>query len=324
MSVRCIHVLVFGMALCASNVQAQETSFSLTRWASEGRTKWNHDASFLNPLYGNPSSELDYQNLKSDVVEFGIRTQLKTGHDLQIHIGLGEIKQGLLVDDDYLSAQGAVYYSATQTGEHRFSRTHSDINGDALFYLKGTITPKNLVFRPSFGLIRFSVGGQYWTEQYRAYGITQVECTTLTLCDPAGTVGYQGVNVITNKLTWVGVSAEMDGMLGLAQGLVFKFKFVFLPILSLDNEDTHHLRTDLAQNPSIRMEGSGYGYDAELGLAYYFSNTVSAHLGYRNWVRQGEDQTITFYSASGGSSTAHLNEFTTTRNGLTIGIDMVF
>ena len=324
MSLRMITILVLGLALFAWDAQAQDKTFSLTRWSSEGQTKWNHDASFLDPELGNPSSELDYQNLKSDIVEFGIRSQLKTGHDLQINIGLGEIKSGLLVDDDYLSAQGAIFYSATQTGEHRFSRTHSDINGDDLFYLKGVITPKNMVFRPSFGLIRFSVGGQYWTEQYRAYGIEQIECTTLTLCSPAGTVGFAGVNVITNKVTWAGVSVEMDGMLGLAQGLVFKFKFAFLPILSLDNEDTHHLRTDLAQNPSIRMQGNGYGYDGELGLAYYFSNTISAHLDYRIWARGVEDQTITFYGASGGSSTARLNEFITVRYGMAVGIQMVF
>jgi len=329
MPIRFINFLVLGLALSAFDVQAKETTFSLTRWASEGQTTWNHDASFLDPELGNPSSELDYQNLRSDVIEFGIRSQLKTGHDFQINIGLGEIKQGLLVDDDYVSALGAVLNNTTQTGEHRFSRTHSDISGDDLFYLKGTITPKNLVFRPAFGLIRFSFGGQYWTEQYKAYGVTQVECTALDLtkdirCSPAGTVGYEGVNVITNKLTWVGASVEMDGMVGLAQGLVFKFKLVLLPILSLENEDTHHLRTDLAQNPSIRMDGDGYGYDIDAGLAYYFSNTISAHLSYRKWLRQVEDQTITFYGASGGSSSARLNKFTTTRDGLAAGIDILF
>ena len=38
----------------------------------------------------------------------------------------------------------------------------------------------------------------------------------------------------------------------------------FLPLTIIDNKDTHHLRPDLQQNPSISMEGWGVGADADI------------------------------------------------------------
>lgn len=119
--------------------------FSINTWVTEGQTKWRHDASALDPDLGVPSSELDYQGVDSNIVELSIYNKLPSGHSLKLSIGAGSIDNGVLVDDDYLSASGAVTYGATQSGAHRFSRTHSDIDGSGLFYFKGEFTPQDFI-----------------------------------------------------------------------------------------------------------------------------------------------------------------------------------
>jgi len=309
------------------SVFAQEgMEFSFNTWMSQGQTKWRHDSQ--DPLFGVPTSELDYQGVNSQIAEIGAIRHLSTGHSLKLTIGAGAIDEGTLVDDDYLSASGAAYYSATQSGAHRFSRTHSDIDGSGLFYLKGEFTPKDFHINTPLSDVRFSLGLHYWEEEYTANGLRQIECTVLShpelSCLPAGLSVLSGVTVITNKVEWTGVGVAMDALFNLSDRLVFQLDLTYYPLMSLVNEDTHHLRGDLAQDPSIRMSGNGTGYDLATVLQYRFAENFSAHLGYRIWERWVKNQTITFYGAGGGASSANLMDFRTRRDGFIAGVEFQF
>jgi len=321
--------LLFAIAIGPGQLFAQETmEFTLNSWMSEGQTKWRHDASALDAHFGVPSSELDYQGVNSQVTELGLTMQLPAGHALRFSLGSGAIEEGTLVDDDYLSASGATYYGATQSGAHRFSRTHSDIDGNGLSYFSATFMPHDLHIVKSSSEIRFGLGFQHWEEEYTANGIRQIECTVLSYpgfnCAPAGTVAYTGVTVITNKVEWSGVGLTMDGLFSLTDSLSAKLDATYYPVMRLVNEDIHHLRSDLAQDPSVRMTGTGTGYDLAASLRYRFSGNLLVHLGYRVWERSVKNQTITFYGASGGSSSADLMDFNTRRDGLVLGLDFYF
>ena len=305
-----------------------DTRFDFNLWASSGQTKWRHDASMLNPDYGVPSSELDYQNVNSNVAEIRASRELNNAHQVRLTIGTGFIDSGTLVDDDYVSASGAVTYNTTQTGAHRFSRTHSDIEGNGLFYLKGEFLPAGLAYKSGLMELQASFGLHYWEEEYVATGIRQIECTALTHpdlnCAPAGTVAYTGITVITNTVQWTGLGLGFDSKFDLIGRLELNIDFTYYPILSLVNEDIHHLRTDLNQDPSVRMTGNGTGYDLFAGFNVQFRKELSAHIGYRVWERRVNDQVITFYDAYGGSSSANLMDFTTRREGFMGGITLIF
>ncbi len=326
--------LLFGVCLLTPtpSFASNDIEYSFNTWITQGQTKWRHDASASNSDYGTPTSELDYQGIDSQVLEVGALSHLSTGHSLRFAVGTGLISGGTLVDDDYLSASGAAYYNATQSGAHRFSRTHSDIDGNGLFYLKGEFLPKDFQISNSLLQLNLGFGFHYWSEEYTATGVRQVECTTLThpdlSCNPAGTVSYTGVRVITNKVEWTGFGITMDGLFPLSDKLGVKFDATYYPLMSLVNEDIHHLRTTgssaLAQDPSIRMTGNGTGYDLEATLQYRFSPKAAAHLGYRVWDRWVKDQTITFFGASGGASSATLMDFRTHRDGFIAGFDFQF
>lgn len=316
--------LIILLLLPCQTISADQPVFNLDIWSTSGQTKWRHDASYLNSRLGVPSSELDYQKIDSNILEFKMTETLPNGNGISIAIGAGLIEGGLLIDDDYLSAEGATFYSASQSGNHRFSRTHSDIDNSDMYYFSGELSPQNLSSRNNRYEAQFNFSFHYWHEEYRAYGITQIECTTLTLCDPAGTSGYSGVNVITNKVTWFGLGAGIDFELNVINSLAYYLDFTFYPFMSLQNEDTHHLRTDLAQNPSISMTGYGTGFDFMTGIRLYYSDEASFHLGYRVWERDVKNQTITFHSASGGGTSATLLNFKTRRDGLIAGFSMMF
>ena len=104
----------------------------VSEWFSQGETIWSHNASGLDANLGNPSSKLKYKDTGTNVTEITGRVQLKNKVFVRGAFGYGSIGGGRLTDDDFLSAQGAASQGATVSGEHRFSRTYSDISGDNL------------------------------------------------------------------------------------------------------------------------------------------------------------------------------------------------
>ena len=125
----------------------------LGMWMSQGRSNWNHDASSLNSLFGNPTSALDYKDVWSNIVELNARLFYKKGFSLKGQIGYGAITEGTLIDDDFVSASGATFYGTSVNGPHRFSRTESDIGDSYVIYVNGDV---GFLFYPFSGNKRFS------------------------------------------------------------------------------------------------------------------------------------------------------------------------
>ena len=315
-----IYLLLWPLQLTAE----EEPVFTLNSWLSTGQTKWRHDSTGPLSYNGYPSSELDYKNLDSTVLELNIGNTLHNGNRFQLSFGTGSITGGLLVDDDYINANGAIALGASQSGNHRYSRTHSDLNDSYLFYFDGKVYLREFDVEEERYKSQFYLAGHYWYEEYVATSLTQIECTVLSECYPAGTVIYSNANIITNAVQWAGVGLGAEVDLKLFDTLKYYLDFTFYPIMSLYNEDTHHLRGDLAQNPSISMQGIGTGIDLMTGVKYSLSERASIHLSYRYWQRTVNNQTITFHYPGGYSSSFNLIRFRTSRDGLMAGLTFEF
>ena len=310
--------------------QATEDKWKLNvlAWKSTGETNWNHDASFLNSWLGNPTSELAYTDLESNIFEFGVSYQANEKSHFRFRYGVGVIDSGLLIDDDYLSAEGAAALGTTQQGAHRFSRTHSDIKDDDLSYFQlefGYLAKA----APEKYSIEMRVGYEQWRERYEAYGLTSIECTSSegpdALCAPVGFSGLYDTNVITNEVTWQSLYFGLDGAFNIAPKVILSGMFVFHPFAEVENEDIHHLRTgDLAQNPSFSMSGDGLGYNLEARLGFSFSRQGSISILYRYWHREVEDGNWAVYGANGEVAFATLNKLETTRKGPAIEFAFTF
>ncbi len=326
----------YGVPMAAGEIAPAQSSSALrvdvgiSEWFSQGETVWSHNASGLDANLGNPSSRLKYKDTGTNVTEITGRLQFKNKVFVRGAFGYGSIGGGRLTDDDFLSAQGAATQGATVSGEHRFSRTYSDIRGDHLWYLNGDLGVTAHNFQNNKGSLGMFVGFQYWRERQAATGVTQAECTTASSpssefrCSPAGTVGFRNQTVITNTTTWVSgrfggeVEYKIDRRVSVEAKVALLLSYV-------NNEDVHHLRTDLAQDPSFRMTGLGIGTNSDFNLRVWIWDRLYLTGGYRVWwnrVVAGDQWKI--YGADGSSATAPLTEFQTLRHGPTIGLTYSF
>ena len=162
-----------------------------------------------------------------------------------------------------------------------------------------------------------------WNESYRAQGVLQTSCTVPNvLCAPAGFTGFAGQDVILNEVRWRSLFLGVDGTHHINERFSVNARLSFSPLTDLENEDAHLLRTDLRQDPSFRMEGTGTAYAADLNASYRFSSRMAAHLGYRYWKMEVKDEAggWSSFPRNGSAFSADLNRFESERHGFTLGL----
>lgn len=281
----------------------------ITGWVlGQGETKWNHN-----------SSRLTYKDVGTNVIELTGQATLAKRLFVRANYGFGDIGGGGLIDDDF-NAGGPV-----------ISRTHSDIKGNDMWYVNGDLGGTVFRFPNQRGSLSVFGGIQYWRQQHRATGVTQVICTDPTFCNAAGTSTNQGQNAITNTATWTSFRMGVESEYYLTRKFSIEGRAAFIPFTHLNNEDVHHLRTTsgggllaLRQDPSFRMTGNGIGADLEGSVKYMILPRLTATLGYRFWWNHVSDGTVTVYPVGQGASSVRLNEFQTFRHGLTAGLNFTF
>ena len=275
-----------------------------------GQTDWNHDATSASALLGNPTSELTYEELDMLALEFNGRVSLRgLGSGFSKYFVRGNVGfdvdsgDGNLRDDDWNAAQVLT------------SSTDSVIPGTDLFYLTADVGHEMLTFGEGRGSLALFMGYSYWTEENEAYGAYN----RLTGAQAISTA----IRVINNKVEWhsfrLGALAEFS----LNDRLNLTADVAFIPYADMHNEDSHLLRGDLGAVPNIVMDGSGLGFQGEVGLAYDLTQNLEAALGFRYWNLQG-DGDITFAPNMAGTSTWPLNDFDTFRYGISADLTYGF
>lgn len=296
---------------------------SLSVWRSTGGTAWSHDASAAEPLFGDPTSRLEYDSVDSTIVELRARVDLPRRAFLELAYGAGDAEGGTLTDTDFASARGAEAFGTTVSGAHAYSETISILDGDSVHYIDARLGKE--LFRAGGGRTRAGPAVRYldWTEQYSARGVSQTICTAPNrLCLPQGTVAFGDRQVLFNDARWralfIGIWARhrLNERLGLSGELAFS------PLADLSNDDQHFLRPDLASNPSFRLEGQGQAAIAGLEATYQFSPRLAAGVGLRYWWMEvrNEARGFTAFPAGGAPFSAKLNSFESERYGLTLSV----
>ena len=293
----------------SSDVRVDAT---LTSWLTEGKTRWNF--SNKNPLFGNPTSELDYKDVGTTVTELGGKVSFDKRtfqYFMRGQFGYGSVGGGRLVDDDYLA------------GQQRFSRTFSDVDGSRLWYLNADFGGQIDVWQKQASLGAF-LGYQHREEKLQAFGVGQVECTAPgVLCNPAGTVTHVNQLVLTNTSKWDSFRLGVEGEARLHPRFSLDGRAAFL-VSHLSNKDIHHLRTDLKQDPSITMTGTGIGFNGETNASVLVYKQFFFDVGYRYWWQRVGSGDVVFRGTTGDSQPLPLNEFRSIRQGVTFGLRYTF
>ncbi len=290
-------------------------------WVSEGRTEWNHDASSVSTSLGNPSSDLTYKKLRSNVVELNGTLRARDSFFLRGNIGYGIIDDGTLIDDDFLSAAGAAANGTSVSGAHMFSRTESFVNDNYLWFV--TLDAGIPLFSFFSDAVTLGVFGgyQHWQERVSAQGVNQLTCTSVgNLCSASGNQSFSGQDAITNTVQWDSFRIGIDSAWHLFQRLDVTTRLAFVPYTIMENQDTHHLRTDLRRDPSFTMTGTGHGYQADVGIQFLLVSNVYLHAGIRYWRLEVTNGSWRNHPNGTTATTANLNELSSQRYGGTFGL----
>lgn len=276
----------------------------VTTWISNGQTDWNHDASGVNPLFGNPTSVLTYKDVDTTILEFNAKVPLPASFFVRGNIGVGviQIGDGNLRDDDFFA------------GQVLFSSTDSVIADTDVFYVTLDVGRPIVRFGNNGSLSPF-VGLQYWREKYEAFGIVDLF--------PGGGDLPTSTLVFTNKVEWISFRLGAIASTQLTDSLNLSVDAVFIPFTDMNNEDSHHLRTDpadLGPVPNIIMNGRGQGFQGEAKLGYEFTDNLTASLGFRYWTMMSDGDIVFGPNSTSPSPSLPLNDLDTVRWGVRAGI----
>ena len=302
--------------------------FLLSSWAGDGELEWTHNARASEPAFGDPTSRLNYSGASSKIIDLGVAVDIANGFYAEVHYGGGEIDSGTLIDDDYLSADGAGLYGVTSTSDILFSRTESPISEQDVSYYELKFGRRlNTASIPGLTLDAFAKY-QYWKERYDAFGVTQITCIAPgVLCNTEGESSFEDTNVITNTSQWQSLFLGLQGTFEILPGLNLKGSVAYSPRSQVTNNDIHQLRSDLRYDPSISIQSTGSGYNYEVELNYNFWRNWSAFVGYRAWElsTNNDDNAVEFFDESGVSGFGtKLNNIQIKRDGITAGIGYNF
>lgn len=293
-----------------------KVEFSLRSWMfTTGETKWSHNASGLDSRLGNPTSQLTYKDNNTQIIELTGRVNFAKRWYAQGDIGFSvKFDRGTAIDDDYSSVGG----------QHLWSQTNSDITGSGTQYINLNVAYRAKEFTDNRGHLDVFGGVQYWRTQYEATGVRQIVCTSSgipgLICNPVGS-SLVGVLAITNTTHWINpIHVGADVEYQIVDPVSVTFKGALSPASVVYNEDIHHLRSDLQQDPSFSMWGVGVGANGEAGLKIILSRHFALTGGYRIWWNRTYAGTWESHPVGASSTQVPLKEFQTIRHGALFGL----
>lgn len=292
---------------------------SLRSWMfTNGETKWSHNASGIDSQLGNPTSQLTYKDNNTHIIELAARVNFARRWFAKGDLGFSvALNQGRLVDDDYTAVGG----------QRLFSQTNSNVTGSGTQYVNLDIGYRAVEFPGNRGHLNVFGGAQYWRTEYEAAGVQQVVCTPSGIpgiaCNP--NTNIQGVLAITNTTHWITpLHVGFDTEYRITRRVSVDLKASVSPASIVYNEDIHHLRADLQQNPSFSMWGVGVGANADASLVVMLTRQVALTGGYRIWWNRTYTGTWENHPVGAASDSAPLVELQTYRHGATLGLTAFF
>jgi hypothetical protein len=291
-------ILVVAGAQAQEPEAASSLEVGVRYWVSNGKTQSSHDASGVDPILGNPTSTLTYDNLGAHTAELYARKALAERWFVKGNAGIGTIPNGRLIDQDFAVSQILIF------------ETTSGLNGK-LYY--GTIDIGREMPKRGTSSFGFFGGYQRWNERLDAYGASNSGDAFFVFTNLPGNT----VPVISNEQTWdsVRLGAEMRGVRGRTR---FQGEVALIPYAKYRNEDSHWLRqATLGPAPNVIAKGTGRGAQVEFEVrrSYpeYFG--VELGLGYRYWRLASTEGTMTF-----GGGSFPVTELISERQGVMLSV----
>jgi hypothetical protein len=244
-------------------------------WFSSGRTSF----AFTNgdPLFGSPTSTLDWHGLTANSGEVFART----GAFVKGLFGAGGVFSGQIDDRDFLA------------GQLKFSDTTSQVKSGNLTYAMLDI---GWAFVPIRGVrLSFFAGYHYWRENETAFGIICNQ-TLIGNCAFPGAIPVDfNTAVLKYQPVWHAVRVGTEGKFNITDRWSFSSEIAVVPYAAQSNDDSHLLRTDLGPVPNvITTNHYAYGVEAEAFINYAVTPNIEVGAGARYWGLASEQGNVRF------------------------------
>jgi len=241
-------------------------------WYSSGRLAFAFANG--NPLFGNPTSTLDWRGLSAHSGEVFARIDhIPSGVFVKGLVGLGTVTGGHIDDLDFLATQ------------FKFSDTTSDVHNGNLSY---GMLDLGWAYSPMVGVrLGFFAGYHYWHEKVTAYGIV-CNMASFLGCPAAGAVieGF-GVAVLSYEPTVHAARIGVESRIAIDEHWSFSGEIAGVPFAALNNKDSHLLRqsmADLGPAPNVITDSSyAFGVETELFVNYALTPDIEMGAGVRYW-----------------------------------------
>ncbi len=270
-------------------------------WYSGGNVRFGFTN--MNPNYGSPTSTLDWRGLEAHTGEvFARLDHTPSGFFVKGVAGMGYITRGRMDDRDYFLQQIL------------FSDTTSDVKGSPLNF--ATID-FGWGYKPAPGMwIGGFVGYHYWREKMTGYGLicNAIDPNVVGGCTPGSVVYGFETPVIVYEPTWHALRLGFESKVAIDDRWSVNGEIVGIPFATVENKDSHLMRTDLGPSPNIVTKSSaGYGVQAEVFVNYALTPNIEVGGGVRYWQFVTQHGQTTFV---GLGSSYPIDRFEQTRYGV--------
>lgn len=269
-------------------------------WWSEGKTGFN----ITNPLYGDPTSKLTYDNMQGNTAELYFRATNGGNIFAKGLAGGGWLDGGSLDDEDFFA------------GQVKFSDTFSKIKGNSLGYVTIDLGydfhlldgPSKVTFGPYAGL-------NYWGESQVAFGSRcNRDDVDGIVCGPPGSIQVPfSTKFIRNEPNWASLRLGAELRMRFWDRLSLIADAAALPVAYVWSEDSHYLRRDIGTPPNAVDRGTGWGYQLEGEVRYDLTPNWELGAGVRYWFADATHGNSEFVHIN---TKVELNDFSSERFGV--------
>lgn len=240
-------------------------------WYSGGNVRFAFTN--MNPFYGTPTSTLDWRGLEAHSGEIFARLDhTSSGFFIKGVVGAGFVTGGRMDDRDYFLQQIL------------FSDTTSNVKGSPLNFATIDV---GWGMKPAPGMwIGGFIGYHYWREKITAYGLicNDIDPRVVGGCTPGATVVPFDAPVMVYEPTWHALRLGFESKVKIDDRWTVNGEIVGIPFATLNNKDSHLLRTDLGASPNIVTKSSaGFGVQAEVFINYAITPNIEVGGGVRYW-----------------------------------------
>lgn len=294
----------------------QYLEFKIGGWFTSADADWKISGALFPGIPANVAafvSDLEFDDIDSNMVVLEIRTALFKGVSLDFAFGFGTINDGKNTDTDFFTIPSQGLNNALRT------QSIADLDGDTKF-ITANINFRLLPFMkagPSY--LDLSFGYFYYEDKLTMTNGVSTVSSGVPVSSP-----FAGLSS-TYDFYWQALSLGIRGQYALPAHFFLRGKMNFFPFVLYEGEGVWNLRSDFAQNPSFEHDAdNGFGYDLSASLAYSPHPNFLIELGYRRFmleVKDGDDKT--FFS-DGTSARSTLDRVRAARSGFFVSFSILF